>query len=383
MIINKITDGLYRIEDFIPQVTMDYVNSLINETNDFYKNHYSNVSRGVHTLSAESKYQISPRFALSYQVGQAALLRFSYGHFFQMPPLYAMYSNSNWLISPNNYATILGNPNLEAEKTVQYEIGIWQKLNSALDSSEKNIPAFNQKMAFQHLLDQCSYGPRNPGSEGHQEFSKYLEEYLSSLSKSVIIQEFSYTEHLTTKKRKGKNLIAQFNLESEERLLLGAHWDTRSLSDEDPDEEKKSLPVLGANDGASGTAVLMELASIFSKNNPPIGIDIVFFDDEDVGINGKPYTFAMGSEYFSKNLPIEKPNFAIIVDMVGDKSLKIPIERFSYQVNPEMVKEIWSLANDLGLNAFEYRVGYEIYDCLLYTSPSPRDLSTSRMPSSA
>ena len=230
------------------------------------------------------------------------------------------------------------------------------------DISEKNIPTFNQKMAYQHLLDQCSYGPRNPGSEGHQEFSKYLEEYLSSLSKSVIIQEFSYTEHLTTKKRKGKNLIAQFNLESEERLLLGAHWDTRSLSDEDPDEEKRSLPVLGANDGASGTAVLMELASIFSKNNPPIGIDIVFFDAEDVGINGKPYTFAMGSEYFSKNLPIEKPNFAIIVDMVGDKSLKIPIERFSYQVNPEMVKEIWSLANDLGLNAFEYRVGYEIYD---------------------
>ena len=230
------------------------------------------------------------------------------------------------------------------------------------DSSEKKIPSFNQKMAFQHLLDQCSYGPRNPGSEGHQEFSKYLEEYLSSLSKNVIIQEFSYTEHLTTKKRKGKNLIAQFNLESEERLLLGAHWDTRSLSDEDPDEEKKSLPVLGANDGASGTAVLMELASIFSKNNPPIGIDIVFFDAEDVGINGKPYTFAMGSEYFSKNLPIEKPNFAIIVDMVGDKFLKIPIERFSYQVNPEMVKEIWGLANDLGLSAFEYRIGYEIYD---------------------
>ena len=230
------------------------------------------------------------------------------------------------------------------------------------DSSEKKIPSFNQKMAFQHLLDQCSYGPRNPGSEGHQEFSKYLEEYLSSLSKNVIIQEFSYTEHLTTKKRKGKNLIAQFNLESEERLLLGAHWDTRSLSDEDPDEEKKLLPVLGANDGASGTAVLMELASIFSKNNPPIGIDIVFFDAEDVGINGKPYTFAMGSEYFSKNLPIEKPNFAIIVDMVGDKFLKIPIERFSYQVNPEMVKEIWGLANDLGLSAFEYRIGYEFYD---------------------
>ena len=126
--------------------------------------------------------------------------------------------------------------------------------------------------------------------------------------------------------------------------------------------ENRSIPILGANDGASGTAILMELANVFSKNNPPIGIDLVFFDAEDVGISGQPATYAMGSEYFSKNLPIEKPNFAIIVDMVGDKSLKIPIERFSYQVNPEMVKEIWSLANDLGLSAFEYRVGYEIYD---------------------
>ena len=210
--------------------------------------------------------------------------------------------------------------------------------------------------------DQCSFGARNPGSEGHERFSEYLESYLLSLSPNVIVQEFSYLEHLTETQREGKNLIAQFNLESNERLLLGAHWDTRSLSDEDPDEEKKSLPVLGANDGASGTAVLMELASIFSQNTPPIGIDLVFFDAEDVGINGKPYTFAMGSEYFSKNLPIEKPKSAIIIDMIGDKYLKIPIERFSYRINPEMVKEIWSLANELDLNAFEYKVGYEIYD---------------------
>ena len=227
---------------------------------------------------------------------------------------------------------------------------------------EKNIPSFDQNSAFQYLLDQCSFGPRNPGSEGHKQFSEYLETYLLSLSPNVIVQEFSYQEHLTDTQREGKNLIAQFNLESNERLLLGAHCDTRSLSDEDPDEGKKSLPVLGANDGASGTAVLMELASIFSQNIPPIGIDLVFFDAEDVGINGQPYTFAMGSEYFSKNLPIAKPQSAIIVDMVGDKYLKIPIERFSYQINPEMVKEIWSLANELDLNAFEYKVGYEIYD---------------------
>ena len=106
----------------------------------------------------------------------------------------------------------------------------------------------------------------------------------------------------------------------------------------------------------------MELAKIFSNNPPPIGIDLVFFDAEDVGISGQPTTYAMGSEYFSKNLPIQKPNSAIIVDMVGDKYLNIPIERYSYSVNADMVKEIWSLANELGLNAFEYKVGYDIYD---------------------
>ena len=229
-------------------------------------------------------------------------------------------------------------------------------------SVEKSVPQFDHNRAFQHLVDQCDFGPRNPGSIGHTEFSNYLEEYLNVLSSELIIQEFSYLEHLTNINRDGKNFVARFNVESKERLLIGAHWDTRSFSDEDPDKEKHSIPVLGANDGASGTAILMELATIFSKNKPPIGIDLVFFDAEDVGINGQPYTFAMGSEYFSKNLPIEKPKSAIIVDMVGDKYLKLPIERFSYQTNPDMVKEIWNLADELGLSAFEYRIGYEIYD---------------------
>ena len=91
------------------------------------------------------------------------------------------------------------------------------------NSSEKNIPSFDENSAFQHLLDQCSFGPMNPGSEGHERFSEYLESYLLSLSPNVIVQEFSYLEHLTETQREGKNLIAQFNLESNERLLLGAH----------------------------------------------------------------------------------------------------------------------------------------------------------------
>ena len=227
---------------------------------------------------------------------------------------------------------------------------------------KKNIPTFDGNNAYQYLVEQCNFGPRNPGSKGHENFSIFLEEYLSKMTKNILVQDFDYLEHITGKERRGKNIIAQFNIEAENRLLIGAHWDTRALSDEDLNEDNRLLPILGANDGASGTSVLMELAKIFSLNNPPIGIDLVFFDAEDVGISGKPKTYAMGSEYFSKNLPIKKPDNAIIVDMVGDKYLQIPIERFSYQTNPKLVKEIWGLADELNLSAFEYRIGFEIYD---------------------
>jgi len=227
---------------------------------------------------------------------------------------------------------------------------------------KKNIPTFDGNNAYQYLVEQCNFGPRNPGSKGHEKFAIFLEEYLSKMTKNILVQDFDYLEHITGEERRGKNIIAQFNIEAENRLLIGAHWDTRALSDEDLNEDNRLLPILGANDGASGTSVLMELAKIFSLNNPPIGIDLVFFDAEDVGISGKPRTYAMGSEYFSKNLPIKKPDNAIIVDMVGDKYLQIPIERFSYQTNPKLVKEIWRLADELNLSAFEYRIGFEIYD---------------------
>jgi len=226
----------------------------------------------------------------------------------------------------------------------------------------KDIPNFDSNKAFTYLVKQCEFGPRNPGSSGHLEFSNYLETFLSELEGNLIIQEFIYTEPITNMERNGKNFIIQFNENAEYRLLLGAHWDTRSLSDQDEKVENQSLPVLGANDGASGTSVLMELATIISEKNPEIGIDIVFFDAEDGGFSGQPETFALGSRFFAENLPIVKPNFAIIVDMVGDKNLSIPIERISYNIAPEKVKEIWNLAEELSLPAFKKTIDLEIYD---------------------
>ena len=167
----------------------------------------------------------------------------------------------------------------------KYIIIILFILACSSSEGEKNIPEFDGNIAYQYIIDQCDFGPRNPGSTGHQQFANFLESYLLKNSDKVIIQDFNYLEHITGEDRVGKNLIAQFNLEDEERLLIGAHWDTRAVADEDPNPDNRSIPILGANDGASGTAVLMELATIFSNNPPPIGIDLVFFDEEDVGIS--------------------------------------------------------------------------------------------------
>lgn len=224
------------------------------------------------------------------------------------------------------------------------------------------VPRFSGVKAFQYLEKQCEFGPRNPGSTGHKEFANYLENFLKERFDNILIQDFEYIEPVTESLRKGKNFIVQFNQDAKYRLLIGAHWDTRAISDQDKNIEHKTLPVLGANDGGSGTAILMTLYDMFTADEPPIGIDLVFFDAEDVGRSFEGNTFAVGSEFFSKNLPIKKPDFAIIVDMVGDKQLNLPIERFSYNIAPKKVKEIWDMAEDLSLNAFEKRIVEEIYD---------------------
>jgi Zn-dependent M28 family amino/carboxypeptidase len=156
------------------------------------------------------------------------------------------------------------------------------------------------------------------------------------------------------------NIIARFNPDAEKQILLGAHWDTRPWADQD--FELQSKPVLGANDGASGVAVLLELADILSKAPTSVGVTIVLFDAEDFGSAGNPKSFARGSQYFAKHLPIPKPEYAIILDMVGDAELNLLIERNSFRQNRQLVKELWALAKDLQLPAFLPSIRHTIFD---------------------
>jgi len=233
---------------------------------------------------------------------------------------------------------------------------------SILSSCNNAVPNFDKGNAFRYLVEQCEFGPRNPGSNGYKQCLDYLQNTLSGFADTVFLQPFVIDDLVDKKSYDLTNIIARFKMDEPEQLLIGAHWDTRPWADEDPVPEKRNDPIIGANDGASGVAVILELARILNASPPPIGITLVLFDGEDMGRSGTPKSYAQGSLAFAKDLPIEKPDEAIILDMIGDAELHIPIERYSYQQNRQLVKKLWSLAKGLSLDAFESRIEYSIYD---------------------
>ena len=235
-------------------------------------------------------------------------------------------------------------------------------LTILLISCQTDEIKFDGDSAFNWLEKQCEFGPRNPGSDGYYNCKDFFIKNLEEFSDTIFTQNFTYTELREKNTYDLSNIIAEFKVNSEKHILLGAHWDTRPWADRDLNFANRNTPIIGANDGASGVAILMALAKIFNSNPPPINITLVLFDGEDMGVEGINNSWARGSQYFAKNLPIQKPDYGIIVDMIGDSNLDIPIERHSYRVAPDLVNELWDLAEKLKLPAFQNRLGHDVYD---------------------
>jgi len=233
---------------------------------------------------------------------------------------------------------------------------------NVLSSCNNAVPKFDKGNAFRYLVEQCEFGPRNPNSIGYKQCLDYLQKTLAGFADTIFLQPFVLDDLVNEESYDLTNIIARFKVDEPEQILIGAHWDTRPWADEDPEPEKRNDPIVGANDGASGVAVVLELARILNVSPPPIGVTLVLFDGEDMGRSGIPKSYAQGSLAFAKDLPIEKPDEAIILDMIGDAELHIPIERFSYQQNRQLVKKLWGLAKVLNLGAFESRIVHTIYD---------------------
>lgn len=223
------------------------------------------------------------------------------------------------------------------------------------------IPEFNGKKAFEYLEAQCEFGPRNPGSEGHSQCKDYFVNFLRMHGASVQTQEFS--AEVRGQKYQFTNIIASYYPNRPRRIFIGAHWDTRPWADRDEDTSNHKIPIIGANDAASGVAVLLELATILQSHEPPVyGIDLIFFDAEDAGTYGSNEDWCLGSKYFVEQYSGKKPEYVIVVDMIGDADLDILIESFSKNSSPALVKKVWDTAGKNNINAFSSKVTNFIYD---------------------
>jgi glutaminyl-peptide cyclotransferase len=221
---------------------------------------------------------------------------------------------------------------------------------------------FDQNHAFFYLEAQCAMGPRNPGSLGHAQCLEFIKRELACWADTVFTQPFQYRSDDTWETLSLTNIVARFNPRQRDRVLLCAHWDTRPFADRDPNPANRKTPIPGADDGASGVAVLLEIARQLSSNPAKVGVDIVFFDGEDYGREEYMADYLIGSKHYVKNLPDMPPRFAILLDMIGQQDLRIPMEEYSFRRAKPVVDKIWEAAARQQARAFVKESGIPVID---------------------
>ena len=216
---------------------------------------------------------------------------------------------------------------------------------SATDSTATAAILFSADSAFSYVKAQCDFGPRVPGTDAHRRCGDYLAAHMEACGANVINQRTTLTAFDGTR-LPARNIIAEFAPDSSRRILLLAHWDCRPWADSDPDPDRRNEPVMGANDAASGVAVLMELARVFATEVPPVGVDLLLVDAEDWGTSNNEESWALGTQYWVKN-PHRKgyrPQFGILLDMVGAAGAQFAKEYFSMAYAPSVISDVWTAA---------------------------------------
>lgn len=232
----------------------------------------------------------------------------------------------------------------------------------------ERIP-FNGKRAYGYLQEICDLGPRISGSQAMAAQQKRLQEHFKELGGRVSWQEFTARNPLTGKVEVPMaNLIVEWHPERKERILLCCHYDTRPYPDNDPDPRKRKGLFLGANDGASGAALLMELATHMQDLPGKYGVDFVLFDGEELVYDNNRDPYFLGSEHFAQdyvaNPPAHRYRWGVLVDMIGDAELQLYQEQHSvsWRDTAPLVDDIWSTARRLGVVEFVPRVRHEVRD---------------------
>lgn len=230
------------------------------------------------------------------------------------------------------------------------------KTSSTDEASKKitvQVPQFDADSAYQYVKAQVDFGPRMPNSKGHVACGNYLADKLAEHGAKVTNQ---YADLLAFDGTllKARNIIGSYKPESKKRIALFAHWDTRPWADNDPDEKNHKTPILGANDGASGVGVLLEIARLINQQQPELGIDLIFFDAEDWGSSEVEGSWCLGAQHWARNphVPNYNARFGILLDMVGGKDATFYKEAYSEQFAPDVNKKVWKKANQLGYGRY-------------------------------
>jgi glutaminyl-peptide cyclotransferase len=205
-------------------------------------------------------------------------------------------------------------------------------------------PRFDQTRAFQRLEQLCSFGPRNHNSEGKKQAEEWIANTLREAGAEVSVHEFQHTQKNATQSETFRNIVGRIRPDLTTRVLIGTHYDTRSTADKDPDPAKRQLPIIGANDGGSGVAVLLEMAALWKDQPPPVGVDLFFFDGEDFGRENELEDYFLGSTAYIRDFPDYRPAWGVVIDMVGDSSFAIRKERDSLARGPATVDRLWNAA---------------------------------------
>lgn len=225
-----------------------------------------------------------------------------------------------------------------------------------------DYPAFDGSRAFEYLRAQVEFGPRVSGSKASADCRRYFYRHFSERGMKVDSQAFTFYDPYSGRDTALVNVIASIEGSGSDRILLMAHYDSRPRTDYASDASLSESPIDGANDGASGVAVLMELANLMAKAVPPCSVDIVLVDGEDWGKGGDHDYYFLGSREFSRRITRDSYRFGIVVDMVGDKSQQIYREVISDTYARSVNDMVFQTAQKLGVTTFIDSVKHAVKD---------------------
>lgn len=227
-------------------------------------------------------------------------------------------------------------------------------------AAEPTGPVFMADSAYLFCQQQCDFGPRTMNSEAHERCGAWIADRFRQYGMEVIQQQADLRGYDGTV-LKSTNIIASYRPEQQERILICAHWDSRPWADNDPDEANHRKPVMAANDGASGVAVMLEIARLLQRDTLGIGVDFICFDAEDWGTPqwaegnlGDGDTWALGAQYWSTHLHRDgyTARYGILLDMVGGQGARFCQEQMSMYYAPDIVRKVWAAAETVGYGSY-------------------------------